>query len=487
MQNIICRNREQKILSKILSSSLAELAVVYGRRRVGKTFLLTEYFSSKDCQFFQVVGIKQGLMNEQLREFSKAIASCFYNNAKLATPNSWMEAFDELNKAISNFKPDKKIVILFDELPWMVTAKSRLLTALEYYWNRYWSKNINLKLFICGSSASWIIKKIINNTGGLHNRTTRKIIIKPFSLTETKQFLQAIGFKLSNSKILELYLALGGIPYYLINLDKDLSIKQNINQLCFNESGILFNEFQQLFHSLFKSAESYIEIIRLIASSLYGVARSDLKEKITLTSSGSRLSIKLDDLQAAGFIRAYTPISSNKRGIFYRLIDEYCYFYLKWIEPEQNMLLSQDEQYNYWPNKAKTPGFASWAGYAFETICYKHINTIAKALKIENIAYRVNPWKHQPTKHTENGAQIDLVFDRDDDAITLCEIKNTGQPYVLDKAEYQNHLRKIDIFKRVTNTKKQIFFAIISANGIKPTLYSEELVNAVVTLEDLLT
>lgn len=484
MNNIVGRQEEQKILMEAFNSKKAEFIVVYGRRRIGKTFLIEQFFKKKKCMFFHVTGIQYGLLKEQLQEFSKEIGRVFYNNAAIASPLSWMSAFEELTKATDNLKKTKKIIFI-DELPWMETKRSRILQAIDYYWNHYWAKDKNLKLIICGSSASWIIKNIIHNKGGLHNRYTRNMLITPFSLQETKKFLESKRIHLQDKQILQLYMVIGGIPHYLEQVKKALSVTQNISNLCFKENGILFTEFEKLFKSLFDDAKAYIELIRIISKSREGVSRSDIEKQSKLSQRGGTLTERLNDLELAGFIKSFLPLKHQRQGFYYRIIDEYTYFYLKWIEPEKRNLLDHKYGSQFWIKKTKTPMFYAWMGYAFESVCYKHILQIRNKLKIDADA-KAGVWRYIPKRETdENGAQIDLLFERNDDSITICEIKCTEDPYVIDKKYYHCLLNKIAVYQKVSKTTKQIFVVFISSAGIKKTIYSEEILSGLVTLRDL--
>jgi len=484
MTQIIGRKQEQQELLEAFSSKNAEFVVVYGRRRVGKTFLIEEFFKKQKCTYFNVIGVQEGLLKEQLEEFAKAIGKTFYKGASIAASSTWMHAFEELTKAIEGLPKNNKVVLFFDELPWMVTRRSRMLQALDYYWNRHWSKYQNLKLVVCGSSASWIIKNIIHHRGGLHNRYTRSILLKPFSLFETKAFLQNKEIKLNDRQILQLYMVLGGIPHYLAQVKRGLSAAQNINYLCFRENGILFSEFDKLFKSLFEDAKTYIELIKIIAQVREGVSRALIEEQSKFSSKGGTLTDRLNDLELAGFIKSFLPTSHQRQGVYYRIVDEYSYFYLRWIEPIKHTLIAQELANNYWTDKAKMPEHLSWMGYAFESVCYKHLTQIRNALNIK--ASRVGAWRYSPRGGTsESGAQIDLLFERDDGAITICEIKCTEQPFNINKEYYNQLLNKINIYKQVTRTSKQIFIAFISANGIKETVYSNELIDNTITLDNL--
>ncbi len=481
---IIGRKPEKKILDAIYASKEAELVAIYGRRRVGKTYLIKHHFQSKNCVYFHITGIKNGALKVQLERYTRVLAEVFYPGVSLKTPESWMDAFEELTKAINIIPKIKKIVLFFDELPWLANRKSGVLQAIEYFWNRYWVDNNRLKLILCGSSSSWMISKIIKNRGGLHNRVTRKLRLMPFTLEESREFLYSQGMDLSKAHLLKLYMAIGGIPYYLKQLDKTRSIDQNINKLFFNSDGLFFNEFDEVFSSLFDEADAYKEIIKNIAKSSNGILRNDLEQQSRLTGKGGHLTQRLNDLESAGFITGYIPFEHKRRGTYYRISDEYCYFYLKWIEPIKPQL-KQESNTHYWMSMINTPVFYNWSGYAYESICYKHIGQIRKALNIP-LSALASPWRYSPVKNNkENGAQIDLLFNRADDSITLCEIKYTDKPFTIDKQYAENLKNKINTFTKITRTNKQVFMTMISANGVKKNKYSDEILSQIVSLDDL--
>lgn len=485
MSPIIGRKKEKRELDDAYVSGHAELIAVYGRRRVGKTYLIKNYVQSKKCIFFQSTGIYKGTLKEQLERFAKELGVSFYKGAAIKTPATWMEAFEVLTQAIEQVSKNNKIVLFLDELPWMATRKSGMIRAIEYFWNRHWANDNRIKFILCGSAASWIIKNIIKNRGGLHNRITRKIRLTPFNLQETFSYLKYIEYPCNQQQVTKIYMVTGGVPFYLKNFKKNLSVDQNINNLFFDPEGNFFDEFDDIFASLFENSDQYKEIVTLIASAKDGISRSVLDVKNKLTGKGGRLSNRLEDLENAGFIVSYIPYGHIKRGIFYRISDEYCYFYLKWIKPVKNRL-KQNPTTAFWKGIVDTPAYFSWKGYTFENICYKHLPQIRKCLKI-NESSMASPWRVMPTAgEIEQGAQIDLLFDRDDDSITICEIKYTDKPFEIDKQYAQKLKNKIDVFIKATKVSKQIFLAIISANGVKETMYSEAMLNAgVVTLEDL--
>jgi AAA+ ATPase superfamily predicted ATPase len=482
---IISREKELLLLNQIFASSEAEFVAVYGRRRIGKTFLIESYFQAQECLFFHMVGVQKGTLSGHLKEFAKEVSTKFYGKAKLETPVDWMAAFEMLNEAMKICPGESPIILFFDEFPWLATKRSRILEALEYYWNKYWKSLPRVKLIVCGSSASWIIKKILHNKGGLHNRTTQQIHLKPFDLSGTKAFLESKGMSLTQRQVLEIYFVFGGVPYYLKQVKKSLSVAENIGWLCFSKDGPLFNEFDKLFSSLFRDSNSYEELVRFIASCREGVSREKIIKNIKQTQQGGTLSARLSDLEMAGFIQSFLPIGQQKKGLYYRVVDEFSIFYLAWIEQNKSGLSLDSHINDFWPAQINTPKYHAWCGYAFESLCYKHIGQIKNALEIQ-AGSRTGTWRYVPKDPEDQGAQIDLLFDRMDDAMTLCEIKCTKDPYVLDKEGANELIRRVQIFKGQMKTQKQIFVALISANGAAKTKYLEEVVAKAITLEDLI-
>lgn len=480
---IIGRQYEQQQLQKIFQSDEAEFVAIYGRRRVGKTYLIREFFNKKKCIFFRSSGIHKGSLKKQLEKFKKEIEDTFYkerHGIRLHTFSSWHNAFEALRDAIDLFASKQKVVIFLDEIPWMATQKSGLLEALDYYWNRYWVEDKRVKLIICGSAASWIIDNVLHNTGGLHNRVTLRLPMDPFTLSNTKSYLHYKNIHYNNEQILTLYMCLGGIPFYLNFIEKGLSAILNINNICFSKKGTLYDEFELLFASLFKQHEIHEEIITLIASKREGIARHELES--LLAYKGGRLTSRLNELEQAGFIIAFIPWK-KERGIYYKVIDEYTLFYLTWIAKRAASRIAKNIDDRYWEVLSAKPAWKAWAGLAFEAICFKHINQIKEALQIPD-GSEISSWRYISNTE-ESGGQIDIVFDRPDDIVNLCEIKYCRAPFVLDK-KYANHiLNREKIYCKVTKTDKQIFHSMVASAGLKKTIYSEEIITSHANLQSL--
>lgn len=483
LKNIIGRSKEIKILEQIWHSKESEFLALYGRRRVGKTHLIREYFSDKDATYFELSGEKDGTLQNQLENFINIYSNVFFNGIPLKCPKSWKEAFDLLTQQIEKTDKSKKIIIFFDELPWLATKKSKMIQALDYYWNRYWNRQSNLILVVCGSAASWMLEKLINAKGGLYNRITKAILLRPYTLNGVQDFLSHRGINVTAKQVLDLYMVFGGIPHYLKQVEKGKSAAQIINRVCFQNDGLLYEEFDRLFQSLFEHSGINLSIIRAINSQRYGISRKELIKKAKM-SSGGTLNKRIKELESSGLIQSFIPYGHKKKDIYYRVIDEYCHFYLTWIEPLKSK--SAEGGKSYWQTKSETPSALSWAGYVFETICFKHVDQIREALEIQTIASECGSWRLFAKKGSkESGAQIDLLFDREDGVITLCEIKYSENVYIVDKDCARNLRNKIEAFEKSFKTNKQIFVTMITTRGIKPSIWSEDLVQSSLTIDDL--
>jgi hypothetical protein len=457
---IVGRTAELKLLKEALNSGQSELIAVYGRRRIGKTYLIRNCYGKN--MVFEVTGLHNGSMTDQLINFSHEINK----NTRLKyafPPKTWFEAFERLEAALDKLKGKKKKVIFIDEFPWIATAKSKFLMAFEHFWNTYCTKRNDLTVVICGSAASYMVQKIIKNKGGLHNRITRKICLLPFTLNETEKFLANRGIKLTRYDIAQLYMALGGVPHYLDKLQKGLSVSQNIDYLCFHKDGMLREEFNQLYASLFDGSDRHIKLIKTLARSNKGLTRNELIKNSGIPSGGD-FTQKLDELTESGFVAAYPYYQNKVQLTLYRLSDEYSKFYLKFIESNRNC------GEGIWQRLSNSTSYKSWSGFVFETLCLKHIQQIKKALGIDKIYSANYSWFNAE-------AQIDLLIDRDDHVINLCEMKFHFAPYSLDKAYYLNLKNKVSELRRETGTRKNIFISMISVYGLKENAYSRELIN----------
>ncbi len=471
---LVGRTEQKKIFNEALVSAKSEFIVVYGRRRVGKTYLIKNVLNSKID--FELTGIQNGDIRDQLENFVEKLIE-FTGDENLVRPKSWMKAFSMLKRYLSTLKSSKKKVIFLDELPWIDTPKSKFLGMLGHFWND-WAVYNNVLLVVCGSAASWMLKNVLDNKGGLHNRATQYIPLQPFTLLETELFLKAKNIKVNRYQIVQLYMTLGGIPYYLDLLKPSQSIPQNIDRLCFDTNGFLRNEFDRLYKSLFDKAENHIAIVKALATKWKGLTRKEIAEITGLSNSGSLTRI-LDELEKSAFIQTYFPFNKKKKGSLFRLTDNFSLFYLKLIT-QRNLR----NQKNVFLQIFTDQKFQIWCGYAFENTCFTHYGQIAKALGISSILHEFSSFRFSGND-TYKGIQVDLLIDRADGVINLCEIKFANSTYKLIPSYKQILRERADTFAAVTKSRKSILTTLVTTYGLSNQVTHLDVVQNVLTLEDL--
>ncbi len=466
---MIGRENEIARLTNSLKSEKSELIAIYGRRRIGKTYLIRNLFKNEIC--FEATGLYEGSTEQQLLVFLRQLHIVDKKTQSISKLKNWDEAFELLKKYITGIRNKKKKVIFIDEFPWFDTHKSDFLLYFGHFWNTFCEKRNDLVVVLCGSAASYMVQNILQNKGSLHGRLSYKLQINPFTLHETKQYLISQGIHWTNYNIIQLYIALGGVPHYLSKVIKQESVTQNIQRLCFDSNGDLVNEFEEVFNSLFTHANTHKEIIKQLGKSQKGMTREELIEQTSL-SGGGNFSHALEELIASGFVANYKAFGNKKKLSLYRLCDEYSKFYLKYMEPNKN------QGKNFWNTLSQEQSYISWSGFNFETICLKHIDHLKKALGITGIHSENSCWRNE-------NSQIDLIIDRADKWTNIIEIKFRKDAYTIDKTEYLNLRKKMDEFKRNTNNKKHISLCVVSTFGVSENEYANELVENNLTIDVL--
>lgn len=468
-QIIIGRKKEQETLQRCVESGKAEFVAVFGRRRIGKTFLVKRFF--KDNFDFYITGIYECSKKEQLANFQRQLRN--YSGKKYKKPADWFEAFDQLRQYLSTIEKEHKIVFL-DELPWLDTPKSNFTRALELFWNEWAADQTNLKLIVCGSATTWMTNKLLGDKGGLHNRVTQSIHLAPFTLKETEEYLTSRGILWNRHQIVECYMILGGTPYYQSKLQKELNLSQNIDNLFFSKNAELRGEYTFLFRSLFKDSTTYQKVVELLSKETRGLTRKEISEKLKL-DIGGKLTECLENLCNCDFLRQYNAFGNKKRDITYQLVDMYALFYLHHVKPNN----VPDE--HFWSNTTDTPAHRTWSGFAFELVCVNHIPQIKDALGIRSVQTNVYSWR---SKDSDEGGQIDLVIDRRDQIINLCEIKYSMSVYELTK-DYMEHLQhRRELFRQQTHTSKALYLTFITTYGLKKNAY-QGMVQSSIDMEGL--
>ena len=475
---LIGREKEKQLLLDALTDEYSQFIAVYGRRRVGKTFLIRE---SYNYQFtFQFTGAAKLSTRKQLARFRMALKEHGLTDMPPAF-TSWMTAFSELKRFIT-LQPEGKKVVFLDELPWMDAPRSGFLSELESFWNGWASARKDIVFVICGSATSWMVKKIIRNKGGLHNRLTHRIALKPFPLALCEEMMKSHGIEMTRKQILNGYMIFGGVPYYWNLLKKGASLTQEIDRLIFSEDGDMYDEFNMLYASLFKKPEPYIKVIGLLAGKKEGLTRKEIIEKGKLDDNGTLTEI-LNDLEWCGFIRSYSMLGRQVRDEIFQLTDHYTLFYYEFIQGKRHGR-------NFWQLMEGKPQYNNWCGRAFERVCLCHTDQIKRKLGISGVLTNEYAWRHIPKKQSEEvgkkeeGAQIDLLIDRSDGIIDLCEMKYATGKFAITEAYQATLDRRKTLFKEVTKTKKALHTVLVTTDGLAHNAYSGEIQNEV-CLNDL--
>ena len=457
-----------------MREDIAQLVLVYGRRRVGKTFLINQYF--RNAFSFKLTGAYNKPKTDQLQAFINELNR--KTHRKMSAPKSWTDAFELLREYIQNLDPRKKCVVFFDEFPWLDTHRSGFLSAFEYFWNDYGSSVDSLVFIVCGSATSWLVDNIEHNKGGLFNRQTCKLFLEPFSLCETEEYLISKGIHWSRYDITECYMIMGGIPYYLSLLDRELSYLQNIDYLFFRKKAELWDEFDHLYNTLFSQGENYISVVYELSKKKNGLSRAEISKETGLALNGV-LSKIIKNLVDSGFVRENQFFGRKKKDTLYQLADYYSSFYFNYIRDN----MGRDE--HYWSNTLDAPARKTWAGNMFEQVCKDHIGQIKQKIGIHGILSNESTWFVKPDKKLGTaGTQIDLIIDRRDRVINLCEMKFSLDEFTIDK-NYDEKLRKrIEAFRRKTGTRKAIQIIFVSTYGVEANPYSG-IIQKQVMLDDL--
>ena len=474
---MIGRQDEISIMKGLLDSPNAEMLAVYGRRRVGKTYLIKNVYRSQS--WFDFTGTQNATIGNQLFKFTEKLNDYFVDNQILTYPKTWAEAFQLLKKQYLKAPiSTEKRVIFFDEVPWIASRKSNFLEELAYWWND-WASQQNLIIVICGSAASWMMSKVINNKGGLHNRVTKKINLKPFTLAETRLFLESQNIQWDDYQIIQFYMTVGGIPSYLQEAKQGQTATQAIDKAFFSKEGSLRNEFINLYEALFDKHQNHISIIKILSEKWSGMTRQEIIAKSKFKDGGG-ISKILEELEASSFILKMPAFQKKSKDFVYRLIDEYSMFYLKFVEGKA--IVAKNE----WQLQFTNEKYKIWAGYAFENICIKHAESIKMALGISGIFTETSSYIFKSTAEQE-GFQIDLLIDRADRAINLCEVKFYNDDFLVSDSIATKLRQKREHFRQITGTKKLLFNTIITTYGVRHSKTSQAQIDQIITMDKLFT
>ena len=477
---MIGRKKEQELLQEAIDKDRAQFIVVYGRRRVGKTFLINEFFHNTYAFKHTAVSPlsenlkpKKNLLKIQLKEFYYSLRS-YGLQAGQPIPVDWFDAFHQLQELLETKKNNNEPRVVFlDELPWLDTPRSNFMPAFEHFCNDWVLARRDVKLVVCGSATSWILDKLVNNKGGLYGRVTLPIFVEPFTLKECKEFFQEGGHAMDEYDIVEAYMAFGGIPYYLDQFRKGFSVPQNFDALLYGRQAPLGDEFDRLFSSQFANPGELQKIVTMLAQKRSGYTRDEIAKTCGYTTGGG-LSRMLSALEKSTFIAPYIPF--GEKSVKYRLTDLFCLFYLKHVKDNRNAT-------TYWQSQFNSPAMSAWSGYAFEDVCRTHIRQLKAALGIGDVNTRESSWV-VPGTETERGMQIDLVIDRDDRKICLCEMKFSQGKFSVGRDYAEKLQERIRRTMEFTDNEKPVISVLVTTYGIERNDYAGKF-QKVITMQDL--
>ena len=473
---MIGRKKEIALLKRLYESNKAQFVAVYGRRRVGKNYLINDVFGEKIT--FRHTGLSpiesgdESPLKKQLKHFYNSLI--LHGMPRSKCPENWLDAFLMLELFLQSKDDGSRQLIFIDELPWLDTPKSGFITALEGFWNTWACSRKNLMLIVCGSATAWMTDKLINNHGGLYNRITSEIKLSPFTLGECEEYFNSENIKLSRYDIVQSYMITGGIPYYLSYYQSGLSLAQNVDNIFFSTNAPLKDEFKRLFNSIFINPDMMISLVKAIGSKHYGCTLSEISEALGI-SRGGTLTKALSALIASDFIIKYIPYGIKKEE-HYKLVDPFCNFYIRFIENQPK--LSKD----FWLSNIESQNIVSWRGLAFENVCFNHISQIKKALGISGVSTSESAWSKQ--KGDEVTTQIDMLIVRKDNIVNMCEIKFYSSEVAVDK-NYDKVLRnRVLLLSSKLSRKMSISSVLITTFGLKYNEYSGDFDN-VILIDDL--
>ena len=456
-------------LQRYYDSGRPELLIVYGRRRVGKTYLIKEFFHQHFAFYF--TGTVGAANAENLAHFDQAILA--HGGMVRRASKNWRDAFGKLRTLLEE-KNDSRKVVFLDEMPWLDKRKSGFLEEFDYFWNSFASADPDIFFIGCGSATSWIMEKLFQNRGGLHNRITGRMYLAPFSLGECEAFYQSRNIEMTRYQMAESYMIFGGIPYYLNLFQRGISFSQNVDRLCFADRAPLRDEFDELYKSLFQNPHRHMSLVESLSRKGVGMNRAELSHASKLPQNG-HFTETLNELYACDFIDKYADFTRPKNGTYYYLKDPFTLFYFRYMKNNQ----TKDEY--YWTNYARDGGHRAWSGYAFEQLCRTHTKQMKEKLGILGVSTETTSWR---SKYTSPGAQIDLLISRRDGVINLCEMKYSQHPYTITKDIAAELEWKKTVFMKETATTSAVHITMVTTWGLENKAY-RSIAHAEIVLDDL--
>lgn len=439
MTAFIGRKHELDLLRRFLATDGPGIAVVHGRRRIGKSLLIATALDGRRALTFE--GLENQPKKAQIEAFLFQLSQQEGLPTTGVSASGWREALVRLEPVLRQ----RPAIVVLDEFQWMANYRRELVSDLKMIWEQCLSKLPHVKLILCGSIASFMTTKVVRSSA-LYGRTDLELQLKGFSLHETHLLLNDRGL----DEVVEAGLYVGGVPKYLELLKAYPSVRVAVEELAFRENGYFFEEYERIFTSHFGRNPDFRKLVTALASSPRGMFRTDLARAAGVDTGGT-LSEHLSDLESAGFLASETPIDKGpgSRTIKYRIRDAYMQFYLSFIRPNLKKIRS-GVQRNVFAHVSQTGRFYAWRGHAFEELCIRHAGRIAEILGFPGIDFTCGPYFRAPSRD-QTGIQIDLLFSRADNVITLCEMKCSTAP--TGKGVVREVERKVELLRQVFPSK----------------------------------
>ena len=466
---MIGRLEETKMLQEVAQADRSQFVVVYGRRRVGKTYLIRETF---DYRFsFTHTGMESGSMEDQLHAFHDSLIE--QGLGECDRPSNWIDAFGLLKKLLKSC-PDKRKIVFIDELPWMDTPRSKFVSALENFWNGWCAARKDIVLIVCGSATSWMIKTVLRNKGGLFNRANRVLYLEPFTLAQCEAYMRERGAAMSRRELAEGYMVFGGSPYYWSLLDTSMSLAQNVDRLCFTAAGELSGEFRRLYASIFRNADKHLKVVDALYDRKEGLTREEISKRTAIPATGKLTQI-LEELEESGFLRQYAPMGRRRRGSVYQLMDNFTISHMQFMGGRTTA------RRGFWLSSVDTPMRNAWEGIAFERVCMWHQDAIKAALGISGVSAEISSWRSAKKK---DGTQIDMLIDRRDGVVNVCEMKFSRGEFAIGDAYAKRLRERLELFRSESGTRKSVHLTFVTTYGVKRN-ENADIVQSQVMLDDL--
>ncbi|MFH1654342.1 MAG: ATP-binding protein [Pseudomonadota bacterium] len=483
--SFVGRRDEIRRLDEIVERKRASFIVVYGRRRVGKTELIEQYFCNDTVLKFEGIEIdKEDVRNyderqkfqidQSLKRLAKYLDNPLIGKVQCRT---WGDFFDILSEVATK----QNVVIYFEEIQWLANYESHFFSELKPFWDDRWRHNEKLKLVICGSSTSFIVGQLLSNKA-IYSRSQEEFHLREFNLMEIRDYLGNKGHK----ETMLAQLTVGGIPEYLGRLKEKGTVLSNLCKNSFRPDAFFSLEKDKIFISSLSRNHNYQKIVEYLGRCKFATALEITKAIKGDSAGGGSVTRLLEDLSRCGFIKRYTPIHKDDQSklIRYSISDEYLQFYFRFIKPKLTKIQNKSYVENTLQGINKR-SFETVMGFNFERWCQKNASLFAKILGFSGVEYESGSFFDAKTQMQEKGFQIDLMYIIKGSKIIICEIKFYDG--LVDNRVCEEVKRKIELFQLSMQRYKNYTYeaVLITTEGVRDSATIQATFDHIITFEDI--